>query len=238
METIRKAFELFQKNQNMFVQGAVTTVIVALTGTVLGLFIGFILSALRGLRISKKDHLVVQILKRIIKFLSVAYIEIVRGTPMIAQAVFLYYALYRSLKWTPLVAGIVIVSFNTGAYMAEIIRSGIQSVDPGQREAALTIGMSESMTFRSIILPQAIKNAFPSIGNEFVVNIKDTSVLNAIALTELFFQGMSVAGSTYNFTESMLIIVVIYFILTFTTTRILYVIERRLDMPIKPIQAE
>jgi len=237
VNTLKLALEIFLKNQNMFIQGAITTLIVSLSGTIFGLFIGFFLSAMRGLRISRKDNGLMSIFKKIVRMLTLAYIEIVRGTPMIAQAVFLYYALYKSLKWTPLVAGIVIVSLNTGAYMSEIIRSGIQSVDPGQREAALTIGMSESMTFRSIILPQAIKNAFPSIGNEFVVNIKDTSVLNVIALTELFFQGMSVAGSNFKFVESMIILGIIYFILTFTVTRILHFIEGRLDMPKSTIQS-
>lgn len=234
-QTINK---LFTQYQSLYLQGIQTTLLVALTGTILGLLLGFVLSGMRLIRITGKENIVMRLAKQGIRFLAVAYIEFVRGTPMMVQGVFLYNYFYRSLQWTPVVAAIIIVSLNTAAYMAEIIRSGIQSVDFGQREAALTIGMSESQAFRLIILPQAVKNAFPSIGNEFVVNIKDTSVLNVIGLTELFFQGMSVAGTTYKFTESMMIIAIIYFGLTFAVTRILMVIEKRLDMPVKALQSQ
>jgi len=131
-----------------------------------------------------------------------------------------------------LTAGIFIVSINTGAYMAEIVRAGIQSLDKGQNEAARSIGMSNFQTMIHIILPQAIKNTFPAIGNEFVVNIKDTSVLNVVGITELFFQSMTVAGTTYAYTEAMFISAIIYLFLTFTTTSILRVVEKRMDMPI------
>lgn len=230
--------ELFTQYQSLYLQGIRTTLLVALTGTIFGLILGFVLSGMRNIRITNKDNFIVALVKRVIRWFSAAYIEFVRGTPMMVQGVFLYNYFYRSLQWSPTVAAIIIVSFNTAAYMAEIIRSGIQSVDSGQREAALTIGMTESQSFRLIILPQAIRNAFPSIGNEFVVNIKDTSVLNVIGLSELFFQGMSVAGTTYKFTESMLIIAVIYFILTFAVTRVLMVIERRMDMPTQGPQSQ
>ena len=235
IETIQK---LLTQYQSLYLQGIQTTLLVALTGTIFGLLLGFVLSGMRLIRITDKDNFFVRVLKRIVLFLSAAYIEFVRGTPMMVQGVFLYYYFYKTLQGTPTVAAIIIVSFNTAAYMAEIIRSGIQAVDPGQREAALTIGMSESQAFRLVILPQAIRNAFPSIGNEFVVNIKDTSVLNVIGLTELFFQGNSVAGTTYKYTESMLIIAIIYFFLTFAVTRILMVIERRLDMPVQSLQSQ
>lgn len=230
--------DLFTQFQSLFYQGIRITLLVALTGTVLGLLLGFVLSGMRLVRITGKDNIILRLLKHLIRFAARAYIEFVRGTPMMVQGVFLYNYFYRILQWTPIQAAIIIVSFNTAAYMAEIIRSGIQSVDPGQREAALTIGMSEGQAFRLIILPQAIKNSFPSIGNEFVVNIKDTSVLNVIGLTELFFQGMSVAGTTYKFTESMMIIAVIYFIMTFAVTRVLGVIERRMGMQSKGIQSQ
>ena len=229
---------LFTQYQSLYLHGIQITLLVALTGTVFGLLLGFVLSGMRLIRITGKENIALRMLKRLIRFIASAYIEFVRGTPMMVQGVFLYNYFYRALQWTPVVASIIIVSLNTAAYMSEIIRSGIQSVDTGQREAALTIGMSESQAFRLIILPQAVKNAFPSIGNEFVVNIKDTSVLNVIGLTELFFQGMSVAGTTYKFTESMMIIAIIYFGLTFAITRILMVIEKRLDMPVKSLQSQ
>ncbi len=150
---------------------------------------------------------------------------------MMVQAVFMYYGLRPILQWTPIVAGIVIVSINTGSYMAEIIRAGIQSVDDGQYEAARSVGMTNSQTMIKIILPQAIRNAFPAIGNEFVVNIKDTSVLNVISVTELYFQSASVAGIVFRFTDTFFVTAVLYFILTFSTTLILRYLEKRLENP-------
>jgi putative lysine transport system permease protein len=116
--------------------------------------------------------------------------------------------------------------------MAEIVRAGIQSLDKGQNEAARSIGMNNFQTMIYIILPQAIKNAFPAIGNEFVVNIKDTSVLNVVGITELFFQSMTVAGTTYAFRETFFISAIIYLFLTYTTTSILKVVEKRMNMPV------
>lgn len=115
--------------------------------------------------------------------------------------------------------------------MAEIIRAGIQSIDDGQYEAARSIGMNNTQAMIKIILPQAIRNAFPAIGNEFVVNIKDTSVLNVISVTELFFQSNSVAGIVFRYRDTFLVTAVIYLFLTFTTTQILRAIERKLDSP-------
>lgn len=228
---LAKALELWLKYREFYLNGALFTMIVSLSGTVIGLVLGLLLSFLRDLRPREHESKLAHWGKEAVRRLSTAYIEYVRGTPMIVQAVFLYYAGYKLLHWTPISAGIVIVSLNTAAYMAEIIRSGIQSIDRGQREAALSMGMSEGLAFRLIILPQAIRNAFPSIGNEFVVNIKDTSVLNVIMLTDLFFEGMSVAGSTYAYTASMFVVANIYFILTFSVTRLLMLVERRLNLP-------
>ena len=148
---------------------------------------------------------------------------------MMVQAVFLYHGLRPYILWNPLQAGIVIVSINTGAYMAEIIRAGIHSIDDGQYEAARSIGMTNSLAMIYVILPQAIRNAFPAIGNEFVVNIKDTSVLNVIGVSELYFQSSAVAGIVFRFRDTFLVTAIIYLLLTFSVTRILRVIEKRLE---------
>ena len=112
--------------------------------------------------------------------------------------------------------------------MAEIIRSGIQSVDIGQTEAAKSIGMSTVQTFRKIVLPQAIKNSFPSIGNQLIINIKDSSMLNVISVTEVYFQSTSIAGSTYQYTETFFITMIIYLILTTIASLIMNYFERRM----------
>lgn len=155
-----------------------------------------------------------------------------RGTPMIVQAMVLFYgfAAVTGISPNTTIAGIVIVSINTGAYMAEIVRGGM-SIDKGQFEAAHSIGMTHVQTMTSIILPQAIRNILPATGNEFVINIKDTSVLNVISVTELFFKTSMVNAGTYKPFETFFVACVLYFIMTFTVTRILRMIERKMDGP-------
>ena len=138
---------------------------------------------------------------------------------------------YLGLKMPNLVAAVLIVSVNTGAYMAEIIRGGIISVDVGQTEAARSIGMTHWQTMTSVVLPQAIRNIMPSIGNEFIVNIKDSSVLNVISVSELFFQSKSAAGTYYRYFEVFFVTAVIYLALTFSITRLLRWVERKMDGP-------
>ena len=228
---IASAIQIASKYWPMFWAGIKITLLISLTGTVIGLLIGLVVGSARAVsvKIEPRDALFSRITKRIVYVVTSVYIEFFRGTPMMVQAVFLYYGLKPFFDWTPIPAGICIISINTGAYMAEILRSGIQSVDVGQTEAARSIGMTSGQTMLHIILPQAIKNAFPAIGNEFVVNIKDSSVLNAISVTELFFQSNKIAGSIFKFTDTFLVTSLIYLVLTFTTTRILRFIEIRMN---------
>ena len=137
--------------------------------------------------------------------------------------------MYMGLRMNVMAAAILIVSINTGAYMAEIIRGGIISVDKGQKEAAHAVGMTHWQSMTHVVLPQAVRNIMPSIGNEFVVNIKDSSVLNVISVSELYFVGKSAAGTYARYFEAFFIIACIYFILTFTVTRLLRLIEKKMD---------
>lgn len=226
MNYIETILEMLYTYKDLYVSGTMITLLISLTGTIMGLLIGLILAFFRDENLFKKNN----IISKFLRVFSNVYVEVLRGTPMIVQSVFIYYGLYKYLLWSPISAGIFIVSINTASYMAEILRGAIQSIDNGQREAGLSIGMTNTQIYRYIILPQALKNSIPNIGNEFVVNIKDTSVLNVIALSELFFQGMSVAGSTFDYSKSMLIIAIIYFILTFSVTRILKLIEVRMNL--------
>jgi putative lysine transport system permease protein len=130
-----------------------------------------------------------------------------------------------------LTAAIFIVSINTGAYMSEIVRGGIVSIEKGQFEAAQAVGMNHFQTMTNVVLPQVIRNILPATGNEFVINIKDTSVLNVIAVSELFFQTKSVAGNNFRYFESFFVACILYFVMTFTITRILRFVERKLDGP-------
>ena len=207
------------------------TLILALSGTLVGLVIGLLLGGIRAIKVESRDSRPVKYLKKTLHVLVNIYVWFFRGTPMMVQAMFLYHALRPVLGWTAMTAGIVIISVNTGAYMSEIIRAGIQSIDKGQIEASRSIGMSSMQTMLYIVLPQAIKNAFPSIGNEFIVNIKDSSMLNVIGVIEVFFQSRSVAGSVMLYSETFFITCLIYLFLTSITTVILTTIEKRMNMP-------
>lgn len=224
---------LLEKYGSLFLKGMGTTMLVAITGTILGFVIGLLVAVARAIPLRQEDGILKKVFIKILRAILATYIEVFRGTPMIVQAMVIYYGAqqYMGLDMPALTAAIVIISINTGAYMAEIIRGGIISVDNGQTEGAHSLGMTHWQTMSNVVLPQAIRNIMPSIGNEFVVNIKDSSVLNVISVTELFFTAKSAAGTYYKYFESFFIAAVIYLILTFTTTRILRLIEKRMDGP-------
>lgn len=210
----------------LFLKGIGNTMLIAIIGTVAGFGIGLLVAIIRTVPEGKNK--VANFFMKIVKFVLVAYIEVFRGTPMMIQAAVIYYGIVRG-RMDLTVAALIIVSINTGAYMAEIIRGGIISVDVGQTEGAMSLGMTHWQTMVHVVLPQAIRNIMPSVGNEFVVNIKDTSVLNVIGVSELYFQAKSAAGTYYKFFESFVIAAVIYFILTFVTTRILKLMEKKME---------
>ena len=229
---------LLQKYGMLFLRGTGMTLLVALTGTAFGFIIGLLVAIVRAtspmptLGRRSAAAAVRGALLRAVQLLLAAYIQVFRGTPMIVQAVVIYYgAQYAGMYMDTTFAAIFIISINTGAYMAEIIRGGIFSVDKGQFEAAHAIGMTHWQTMTTVVLPQAIRNILPSVGNELIVNIKDSSVLNVISVSELFFQAKSAAGAYYRYFEVYFIIAVIYLILTLTVSRILRFIEQKMDGP-------
>lgn len=225
-ENIQKIIQLYWPS---LLLGTKTTLIISLTGTIFGLIIGLFVGGIRAIKLDRQAPASTRFAKKTFDVCSSLYITFFRGTPMMAQAFFIYYALLKVIHWTYFQAAIVIISINTGAYMAEMVRSGIQSVDIGQTEAARSLGMSNMQTMMKIILPQAIRNAFPAIGNEFIVNIKDSCVLTIISITEIMFQARSIAGSTYLFTETAFIECCIYLFLTSVTSLILNWIEKQLN---------
>lgn len=218
-------------NGPMFLRGAGMTLFISIIGTVVGFVIGLLTGVVRTISISENG--VKKIIFKLLNVIFSIYIEVFRGTPMIVQAMVIYYgsAAAFGVDMNRIFAAIFIVSINTGAYMSEIIRGGIISIDKGQFEAAEAIGMNHIQTMIYVILPQAIRNILPALGNEFVINIKDTSVLNVISVTELYFQTKSVAGNNFKYYESFFIACTLYLIMTFTITRILRFLERRLDGP-------
>ncbi len=223
------ALAILQRYWPSFLYGIQFTLLISIIGTLCGLIIGLFIGGIRAVPIEQTDSVLINWFKKLIYFITGAYIEVFRGTPMMVQAVFIYHAFRTTLNWTPVVAGMVIVSINTGAYMAEIIRAGIQAVDKGQNEAARSLGMTGIQAMLYVIIPQAIKNAFPAMGNELIVNIKDSSVLNVISVTELFFQSSSIAGSVFKYKETFLVTAIIYFLLTILCSNILRIIEHKLN---------
>ena len=185
---------IISEYSDLLIGGLLSTLEIALLGTVIGFLLGLLVAILRTIPIEEGDSAVKKTLLRILR-------------------------------------GILIVSVNTGAYMAEIIRGGIISIDAGQKEAAYSIGMTHWQSMVHVILPQAIRNILPSVGNELIVNIKDSSVLNVIGVSELYFMGKSAAGTYLKYFETYFIIAVIYLVLTYATSRLLALIERRMDGP-------
>ena len=213
-----------------FLKGVGWTLVISLVATLIGLLLGLIIGIIRTIPYSKNKFLFG--LQKAINFLLSTYIEVFRGTPMMVQAVVIYwgYAFAAGGKTLPLIpSAIVIVSINTGAYIAEIVRGGILGIDKGQFEAAHALGMNHFQTMVHVVIPQVMKTILPAVSNEFVINIKDTSVLNVIGVTELYFMMALTVKTTYKNFPVYFVGCVIYFILTFTVTRIIKLIEKKIQ---------
>ncbi|RMC47478.1 MULTISPECIES: ABC transporter substrate-binding protein/permease [unclassified Lactobacillus] len=220
---------MWKQYGSMLVSGIGMTLLLASVGTIAGFFIGLAVGIIRTIPTPTTTGK--KLLLKVSNWLLSVYIEVFRGTPMMVQAAVIYYGIaqFWHLNINRTIAALIIVSINTGAYLAEIIRGGIISTPAGQFEAASALGMTHNQRMWHIILPQAIKNCLPSITNEFIVNIKDTSVLSIISVSELFFVGTTVASQTFKFFPTYLTISAIYLILTFTITRIFNLIEKHLQ---------
>ncbi|WP_370520152.1 ABC transporter substrate-binding protein/permease [Lactobacillus sp. HBUAS51381] len=204
-----------------FLKGIEYTLII----TVCSVFFGFILGVL--LSLARMAH--GGVFATALRWLATAYVEFIRGTPMMVQVMFVYFGLGLIVNLPALTSGIIAISLNSGAYIAEYIRGGINSVDKGQTEAARSLGMTSGYTLRYVVLPQAIKNIWPSLGNEFITLIKDSSIVSIIGVSELIFQSNIVRSDTYRGVAPIAVIMVLYFIMTFTASRILNHFERKMQ---------
>jgi len=222
---------IVEENWRQFLSGSWTTLYIALTGTIIGLGIGLLIGIIRTIPVAESGWK--KIVFKIVNFLLSCYIELFRGTPMIVQSMVIYYgaALAFNIDMNRIFAALLIVSVNTGAYMSEIVRGGIISIDKGQFEAAQAIGMTHLQTMQNVVMPQVVRNILPATGNEFVINIKDTSVLNVISVSELFFTTKSIAGNNFRYFESFFVASLIYFVMTFAITRLLRALERKMQGP-------
>jgi len=224
---------LLSRYSDSFLRGAGTTLLIAVVGTAAGCLIGFLVGILQTIPITAKTSWPKRILLLAVRFVLNVYVEVFRGTPMMVQAMFIYFGALQYLNihmgmWT---AAFFIVSINTGAYMAETVRGGILSIDIGQTEGAKAIGMTHFQTMMHVVFPQALRNIIPQIGNNLIINIKDSSVLAVIGTIELFYVAKQNAGTYYCYFEAMTIAMIIYLIMTFTCSRLLRWWERFLDGP-------
>ena len=210
-------FSFLPKYLSFFVQGLEYTLLLSVISVGLAVIPALALALMRLSRI------------RPLRWLSGVYIEFLRGTPLLVQVLIIYYGLPQlGIRLPRMTAGTVALVINSAAYMAEIVRSGIQAIDAGQSEASRSLGMTSAQTMLYIILPQAIKNILPAVGNEFVVIIKESSILYTIGIYELTYQANKLASTNFRYLETLMISALVYFVLTFTTSRLLGLLERRM----------
>ena len=220
-----------------YLTGIRNTLILAVAATLVGCIIGLVCGVLNTIPYTGQDHPVKRFFLKLIRIIVRIYVEVFRGTPMVLQAVFIYYGLPyftdgsiafkgNSGIW---IAALIVVSINTGAYMAESVRGGIMSIDPGQTEGAKAIGMTHVQTMTNVILPQAIRNIIPQIGNNFIINIKDTSVMFVIGFVEFFGTHRNIVGVNLLYFPSATIEMVAYLCMTLIASVLLRWVERKMD---------
>ena len=230
MNFFTQIWQIVVKYHTHLLRGIGMTLLIALVGTIIGLVIGLLTGVVRTTPFSKNK--LIRVLHKILNGIIACYIEIFRGTPMMVQAMVIYwgYAFMNGGQTLPLIpAGIFIVSINTGAYMAEIVRGGIISIDKGQFEGAYSVGMTHTQAMIHVVIPQVMRNILPSISNEFVINIKDTSVLNVIGVAELYHVAGTIKAMSFQTFQTYAVICVLYFIMTFSVTRALRLCEKKLS---------
>ena len=237
MKLIVDIGKLWENYEVAYFTGIWNTLILAVAATLAGCIIGLVCGVLNTIPYTKQDHVFKRFFLKVIRVLVRIYVEVFRGTPMVLQAVFIFYGLPYftdgavAFKGMPGIwaAALIVVSINTGAYMAESVRGGIVSIDPGQTEGAKAIGMNHVQTMVHVIMPQAIRNIIPQIGNNFIINIKDTSVMFVIGFVEFFATHRNIVGVNLLYFPSAVIEMVGYLTLTLVASFLLRWVERKMD---------
>jgi putative lysine transport system permease protein len=239
MDFFQQTGYLLSNYWDFFLKGLISTLLLSIVGTAGGLFLGLFLAFGKRMEISPKKKWYVQIWRYALRYLCVLYSTVIRGTPMMVQAmIFKYSCQWAGLNWNAvlpgvdvfdgwMVAGLIVITFNTAAYMGEVVLAGLNGVEKGQIEGARSLGLNNFQTMFLVALPQALKNSIPTIGNEWIVNIKDSSVLNVIGVSELYFMSGQAANKGYMFVPSYVILAVIYLILTLLTSWILRMADKK-----------
>ena len=235
------------KGKDMLVTGVWTTVRIALLGTAIAFVLAILLVFLRIQEPDRRDSDVVKALKWLASRFARCYVFVIRGTPMMVQALIFYYFGFNLFKktgmtvteinhvWSFFISGLCTVALNSTAYLTEVLRGGILAVDKGQTEAARSLGMTNWQTMTKVVFPQAVKNAIPAIGNEFIINIKDSSVLSVIGVMDLMYATKSVSGIYFRSLEIYCVAALMYLVLTWLSSLLLKWLSKKLDMPVRGI---
>ena len=246
-EFVPSMIYMFWKGRNTFLYGIRTTVVIALLGTVIAFILAVGMAFMRIQAPTRRDSDLTILIKKLVSSAASLYITVIRGTPMMVQALIIYYAGFGLLSgsgmtiteingvWSYFTSGLITVSLNSTAYLAEVLRGGIESVDAGQTEAARSLGMTTWQAMLKVVFPQAVKNSIPAIGNEFIINIKDSSVLSVIGCMDLMFATTTVSGIYYRSLAAYCIAAVLYLILTYLSSLLMKAIAKKLDTPSKGI---
>jgi polar amino acid transport system permease protein len=211
-------FSFLQKYYGFFIDGTSITLFLSFFGVMFGVMLGVLLALMK---LSKNP---------LMKGFAASYIELVRGTPLLVQLYIIYYGLPKiiGMDFADSTLGIIAISLNSAAYVGEIIRAGIQSIDKGQMEAARSLGLPHRMAMVNIIIPQAFKNILPALGNEFIVLIKESAIVSVVGIHDLMYNADTVRGNTYLPFEPLVVAAAVYFTITFVLSKILGLLERRM----------
>lgn len=235
------------KGKDMLLTGVWTTVRIALLGTAIAFVLAILMVFLRIQEPDRRDSGMMKALKWLASHFARFYVFVIRGTPMMVQALIFYYFGFNLFKrtgmtvteinnvWSFFISGLCTVSLNSTAYLTEVLRGGIQSIDRGQTEAARSLGMSNWQAMIKVVFPQAVKNSIPAIGNEFIINIKDSSVLSVIGVMDLMYATKSVSGIYFRSLEIYCVAAILYLILTWLSSQLLKYLGSKLDTPYKGI---
>ena len=235
------------KGKDMLLTGVWTTVRIALLGTAIAFVLAILMVFLRVQEPDRRDSGMTKALKWLASHFARFYVFVIRGTPMMVQALIFYYFGFNLFKrtgmtvteinhvWSFFISGLCTVALNSTAYLTEVLRGGILAVDKGQTEAARSLGMTNWQTMTKVVFPQAVKNAIPAIGNEFIINIKDSSVLSVIGVMDLMYATKSVSGIYFRSLEIYCVAAILYLILTWLSSQLLQYLGKKLDTPVKGI---
>ncbi len=212
---------IYQDRYEYILEGIKNTVIMALFATIIGIILGILIAVIQDAHEKNKNL-------PVLNFLSKTYVSIIRGTPVLLQLMIIYYVIFKSVEVNGVLVGIIAFGLNSAAYVSEIIKSGINSINKGQMEASRSLGFSYKESMFYVIMPQAIKNILPALGNEFITLLKETSVAGYIGIMDLTKAADIIASRTYDYLFPLILIAIIYLIMTLGLSKLVKLMERKL----------